>query len=69
MKQIFEDAHRAEKLWASLPGYDRKTILTRLGHRELFSMTAMDMTIVNITIRFGDRLGSAIYQQMLGHPL
>lgn len=68
-ESVFEEARRAEKIWASLPGYNRKAILTKLGHTEFCAMTADAMRIVDITVRFGRTLGEGIYKEVLGHAL
>ena len=62
---MFEEVLKAERIWASLSGYDRTGILRKVGHTELFGMTASDMTLVKITVRFGERLAEAIIREML----
>ena len=53
-----------EAKWASLSGFGRAKILRGLGHHELCAMTATDMTLLQITVRFGERLSEAITGQL-----
>ena len=62
---MFEEVLKAERIWASLSGHGRTAILRKVGHTELFGMTTSDMTLVKITIRFGERLAEAITREML----
>ena len=53
-----------ERRWAILSGFQRKKILTKAGHRELFSVTASDMTISKITEKFGESLAERVVSQI-----
>jgi len=53
-----------EAAWASLTGYERKEMLQKVGHKELFGITADGMTIAQICARFGERTADAVIQKL-----
>ena len=62
---MFPEIQTAERIWASLPDSGRAAMLRKLGHKELFAMTADAMTLVQITVRFGERLADSLVGELL----
>ncbi len=71
-ESISEWGDRMQAVWAGLPGFERRAILFRAAVRnhhwlpEEISEMAMPWSLVDLTVKLGERFSGVVYEALAG---